>query len=71
MDLKMPIMNGIEATQQIRQQARFARLPIIALTADATVKQQEKYLAYGFNDIIIKPFRSELLLATLNRFLYS
>jgi len=69
MDIHMPVMNGIEATQQIRQQTRFAQLPIIALTADATVKQQENYLAYGFNDIIIKPFRSELLLATLNRFL--
>ena len=71
MDIHMPVMNGIEATQQIRQQAQFANLPIIALTADATLKQQENYLANGFNDIIIKPFRSESLIATLNRILCS
>jgi len=70
MDIHMPVMNGIEATQRIRQQARFVSLPIIALTADATLKQQENYLANGFNGIIIKPFRSELLGATLNRVLY-
>lgn len=70
MDIHMPVMNGIEATQQIRQQAQFANLPIIALTADATLKEQGSYLAKGFDDIIIKPFRSEALIATLNRVLY-
>lgn len=71
MDIHMPVMNGIEATQQIRQQAQFVNLPIIALTADATLKEEGNYLANGFNDIIIKPFRSEPLIATLNRVLYS
>jgi len=70
MDIHMPVMNGIEATQEIRQQTQFGNLPIIALTADATLKQQENYLAKGFNDIIIKPFRSESLGASLKRVLY-
>ncbi|MGR8931687.1 MAG: ATP-binding protein [Gammaproteobacteria bacterium] len=69
MDIHMPVMNGIEAIQQIRQQVHFVNLPIIALTADATLKDQESYIDNGFNDIIIKPFRSESLIATLNRVL--
>ncbi|MGY6274131.1 ATP-binding protein [Methylomonas sp. MgM2] len=69
MDIHMPVMNGIEAAQRIRQQSRFYHLPIIALTADATLKEQENYRANGFNGLIIKPFRSEFLGATLSRVL--
>jgi signal transduction histidine kinase/DNA-binding NarL/FixJ family response regulator len=53
MDISMPIMDGIEATKLIR---KFSNVPIIATTAHASKEDQEKYLAFGFNDYISKPY---------------
>ncbi|WP_160165009.1 response regulator [Chrysiogenes arsenatis] len=55
MDCQMPIMDGYAATQAIRQQLRFAELPIIAMTANVMAGDQEKTLAAGMNDHIGKP----------------
>ncbi|CAK0766033.1 hypothetical protein CCP3SC1_470017 [Gammaproteobacteria bacterium] len=55
MDIQMPVMDGYEATQAIRQDSRFARLPIIAMTAHAMASDQEKSLAVGMNGHIGKP----------------
>ncbi len=55
MDIHMPDMDGIEAAKRLRADARFARTPIIALTADSMVGDREKSLAAGMNDHLAKP----------------
>ncbi len=55
MDLQMPIMDGLTATRQIRQQAQWQQLPIIAMTANAMQGDQERCLESGMSDYIAKP----------------
>ena len=65
MDMQMPVMDGIEATQAIRSDARFQDLPIIAMTANAMASDREKCLKAGMNDHIGKPIDPDKLLGTL------
>ena len=69
MDCNMPVMDGYEATRRIRQQMRWAELPIIALTANALPDERERCRAAGMNDYLAKPFRRDELLALLNQWL--
>ncbi|MCB1788565.1 MAG: response regulator [Gammaproteobacteria bacterium] len=55
MDLQMPIMDGYTATRAIRQQARFSKLPIIAMTANVLKQDLTEATAAGMNDHIAKP----------------
>ncbi|MBT5230657.1 MAG: response regulator [Methylococcales bacterium] len=56
MDCRMPIMDGYEATQRIRELEQDDRIPIIAITANATESDQQLCFEAGMDDIIIKPF---------------
>ncbi|MGN7613249.1 response regulator [Magnetococcales bacterium HHB-1] len=55
MDIQMPVMNGYDATIKIRQDERFQRLPIVAMTAHAMASDREKCLSVGMNDHLAKP----------------
>ncbi len=69
MDVRMPVMNGFEATMAIRQNPRFADLPILALSANVLDGDRERCLNAGVNDFIPKPIDPELMFATLARHL--
>jgi CheY-like chemotaxis protein len=68
MDIHMPVMDGLEATRQLRQQCPDpVSLPIIALSADVMNDAQEKALAAGINEFLAKPVRLPELKATMTR----
>ncbi|HET9332311.1 MAG TPA: response regulator [Gemmatimonadota bacterium] len=68
MDLQMPVMDGFQATEAIRADPRFASLPIVALTAHATMEERQRCIAAGMNDHVAKPIDPGLLYETLGRF---
>ena len=70
MDIQMPVMDGLEATRQIRLLGDdYARLPIIAMTAHALSSDSDKSLAAGMNGHITKPIAPDILLRTLSEWL--
>lgn len=58
MDIQMPVMDGLDATRFIRQDARFQALPIMAMSAGVTLDEQEKCAAVGMTGFIGKPIDS-------------
>ncbi len=69
MDCQMPVMDGYEATRRIRAMPAFARLPIIAMTANALEGDRERSLEAGMNDHLSKPIDSNQLYQMLGRWL--
>jgi PAS domain S-box-containing protein len=67
MDMQMPKLNGVEATQQIRQLPGYRDTPIIAMTANAFAEDKAQCYAAGMNDFLTKPFNPDELFATLLR----
>lgn len=69
MDIHMPIMDGIEATKQIRalDNPIYQRIPIVALSADAYSEKVQATITAGMNDYLAKPFKPEDLFQKLKR----
>jgi signal transduction histidine kinase/ActR/RegA family two-component response regulator len=73
MDIHMPEMDGEEATLNIRAHRikRIAEIPVIALTANASVDMQQKLLSHGFTNYISKPFNPDSLFRLLKKHYFS
>lgn len=69
MDMRMPKMDGIEATKKLRNIPEFSEIPIIALTADAGNEAIKEQLAAGCTDHLAKPILSDDLYAILEKYL--
>ena len=67
MDIQMPKLDGFEATDRLRQDPRFEKLPIIAMTANAMASDRDRALRAGMNDHVAKPIDPAKLLRALNR----
>jgi len=65
MDVQMPIMDGYTAAQKLREDGRFDELPILAMTANATVEDRQLSLDAGMNDHIAKPINPQILFGAL------
>ncbi len=68
MDIQMPELNGIEATQKIRLLETTTRTPIVALTANAMLDDASKCFAAGMDAYLTKPLNMEQLAKTLQKF---
>jgi len=69
MDIRMPVMDGLEATRQIRSMPGFEDTPIIALTASAGAEAETRHLAAGCTAHVTKPVQSAELFSLLRRYL--
>lgn len=71
MDNRMPVMDGITAAKAIRKISRFARTPIVAMSADAMASDGEKFMNAGMNDYVAKPINMDQFFGVLQKWLKS
>ena len=69
MDIQMPVLDGVDATRQIRALPQGASVPIVAMTANVFASEQAEYRKAGMIDFLPKPVRPEELLALLAKYL--
>lgn len=67
LDVNMPIMNGFELLEKIKQNDKFKNLPVIMLTCKGELDDFEQGRSLGVEDYITKPFESRLLIQRINR----
>ena len=61
MDMQMPVMDGVTATEEIRKEVRFKDLPVVAMTANVMQGDRDRCMAAGMNDHVAKPIEPETL----------
>jgi CheY-like chemotaxis protein len=69
MDMRMPVMDGLEATKRLRAMKKFSEIPIIALTADTGECFIKEQIAAGCTEHLAKPFEKEKLFKILKKYL--
>ena len=71
MDIQMPVMNGYDATLAIRKMkdTKKARIPIVAMTANAFAEDIQKVLSVGMNAHVAKPVDMNILVSTMMKYL--
>ncbi len=69
MDIRMPVMDGYEATKIIKNDETLKNIPVVAVTASVVVNNKENMKKKGFDDFLRKPLTEELLLTCLSSFL--
>lgn len=69
MDIRMPLMDGCEATERLRADPDSAGIPIIALTASGMKNEQQRIMKYGFDSLLTKPFQKSDLVRKLQHFI--
>jgi CheY-like chemotaxis protein/nitrogen-specific signal transduction histidine kinase len=65
MDVQMPVMDGFTATGKIRENSNYENLPVLAMTANATLEDRDRSLKAGMNEHIAKPIRPQILFEAL------
>ena len=65
MDVQMPVMDGYTATGKIRENSSYDNLPVLAMTANATLEDRDRSLKAGMNEHIAKPIRPQILFEAL------
>ena len=69
MDVQMPVLDGMEATRQIRLDSQLAALPVIAMTANASNEDRQRCVDGGMDDFVSKPIQPQLLYDTISKWL--
>lgn len=69
LDMMMPEIDGYEVLNLLRNHNRYATMPVIAVTAQAMAGDREKCLEAGANDYISKPINTDMLIASLNKYM--
>ena len=69
MDIQLPVLDGHEATRQIKQNPELRHIPIIVVTSYALSGDDQKAIAAGSDGYVAKPFSPRQLLATIRKFL--
>src|SRR5690242_20735671 len=68
MDLMMPVLDGFEAIQRLKNDPSTAHIPVIAVTALSRPTDRQRALDFGADDYLSKPFDLDMLITTLSRY---